>query len=73
MQQATSIAWKNGAEKYLLTLQRADNDIAWGFSCSGGQDLEAWGGLMSGRMWTVNIKSVYTNTFVPSRCFCEEA
>merc|ERR1712079_289906 len=46
--QATSRAWKNGAEKYLLTLQRADSETAWGFSCSGGQDLEAWGGLMSG-------------------------
>ena len=73
MQQATSRAWKNGAEKYLLTLQRADNETAWGFSCSGGQDLEAWGGLMSGKMCTVNIEIVYTNTFVPSRCFCEEA
>ena len=31
-----------------MTLERADPGSAWGFSCSGGLDLEQWGALVSG-------------------------
>ena len=37
-----------GPEKVLLTLTRGDPAQAWGFSCHGGEDLEHWGGLLSG-------------------------
>ena len=37
-----------GPEKVMLTLTRGDPAQAWGFSCHGGEDLEHWGGLLSG-------------------------
>ena len=40
--------WDRGPEKLYLTLDRSNLDTAWGFSCSGGQDLELWGAVMSG-------------------------
>ena len=40
--------WDRGPEKLYLTLDRSNLDTAWGFSCSGGQDLEQWGAVMSG-------------------------
>ena len=40
--------WDRGPEKLYLTLERSKEDTAWGFSCSGGRDLEQWGALMSG-------------------------
>ena len=41
-----------GPEKALLTLTRGDSAQAWGFSCHGGEDLEHWGGLLSGEYHT---------------------
>ena len=40
--------WERGPEKLYLTLERSKEDTAWGFSASGGRDLEHWGALMAG-------------------------
>ena len=40
--------WERGPEKLYLTLERGSAEAGWGFSCSGGHDLEQWGGIMSG-------------------------
>ena len=40
--------WDRGPEKLYLTLDRSKEDSAWGFSCSGGRDVEHWGAVMSG-------------------------
>ena len=40
--------WARGPEKLYITLDRGQADTAWGFSCSGGLDLEHWGAIMSG-------------------------
>ena len=40
--------WDRGPEKLYLTLDRSKEDSAWGFSCSGGRDMEQWGAIMSG-------------------------
>ena len=40
--------WERGPEKLYLTLDRSNLETAWGFSCSGGLDLEQWGATMSG-------------------------
>ena len=35
-------------EKLYLTLDRENDCQGWGFSCNAGDDLEQWGGLLSG-------------------------
>ena len=46
--QGSTRGWGGGPEKALLTLTRSEDTQAWGFSCHGGDDLEHWGGLLSG-------------------------
>ena len=39
---------ERGPHQLYLSLHRDSPDSAWGFSCSGGRDLEQWGAIMSG-------------------------
>ena len=48
LQDQSRRGWDQGPERQLLTLTRPDSAQAWGFSCHGGEDLEHWGGLLSG-------------------------
>ena len=48
LQEQSRRGWDQGPERLLLTLTRPDSTQAWGFSCHGGEDLEHWGGLLSG-------------------------